>query len=347
VLGIVFIYHCIIDAFPALQFRRLGRSGIQVSELALGAMTFGREADERTSTAIVDHFLAAGGNLVDTADRYGGGESERIVGRALVGRRDEVILATKFRWPMGSGPNDRGGSRRHILTAVDASLRRLRTEWIDLYQMHAWDPDTPLEETLSTLDNLVRQGKVRYIGASNFAGWQLAKALGLSALHGWEAFVSLQPQYSLLSRDLELDLLPLCRHDGLAVLAWGPLGGGVLTGKYLGSGTAPADTRAGNGDPASRLIQQRIDDERNRAIVERLLTAAAELGTTPARLALRWVASRPGVTSTLIGVRSVEQLEDSLGAASLDVPAAVLQVLDEASEPRLGHPHDIERAFRE
>ena len=206
-------------------------------------MTFGREADESTSRAMVDRFLDAGGNFIDTADVYSDGVSEEITGRTLAGRRDEVVLATKVRFPTGPGPNDVGLSRRHIRLGVENSLRRLGTDWIDLYQVHCWDERTPLEESLSTLNDLVREGKVRYLGASNFAAWHLATALGTSELHGWEAFASLQPEYSLIARDIERELLPLCRARGLAVLPWSPLAGGILTGKYRPGEELPSGTR--------------------------------------------------------------------------------------------------------
>ncbi|HEY3097122.1 MAG TPA: aldo/keto reductase, partial [Acidimicrobiia bacterium] len=215
-----------------MEYRRLGSTGIRVSELCLGTMTFGKEADEPTSRELVDRFLAAGGNFVDTADVYNDGASEKIVGRALGSRRGNVVLATKVRFPTGPGPDDRGASRRHIRMGIEASLRRLGTEWIDLYQIHCWDASTPIEETVSTLDDLVHEGKIRYAGASNYTAWQLAKSLGLAALRGWQPFVSLQPEYSLITRDIERELLPLCREEGLAVLPWSPLAGGVLTGKY-------------------------------------------------------------------------------------------------------------------
>jgi len=211
-----------------VELRPLGRTGIRVSELCLGAMTFGREADEATSASMLDRFLDAGGNFVDTADVYSDGVSEQITGRALGAKRANVVLATKVRFPTGPGPNDVGLSRRHVRLGVEASLRRLNTDWIDLYQVHCWDERTPLEETLSTLDDLVREGKVRYIGASNFAAWQLAKSIGVSALHGWEAFASLQPEYSLITRDIERELAALhpARQDLLV---------GAVTTDHAGS----------------------------------------------------------------------------------------------------------------
>jgi aryl-alcohol dehydrogenase-like predicted oxidoreductase len=327
-----------------LPTRRLGRAGIVVSELALGTMTFGREADEAVSVGLLDSFLERGGNLVDTADRYSGGESESILGRALRGRRHDVIVATKFRWSIGPGPNDSGASRRHILRAVEASLRRLQTDWIDLYQVHCWDPNTPLEETLSTLDDLVRSGKVRYLGASNFAAWQLTKALGLAALHRWEPFVAVQPQYSLLVRDIELDTIPVCRADGLGVVVWGPLGGGVLTGKYRVGKTAQTGTRAGDDLPASRMIHDRIN-ERSAHIAAEVADIAETIGRPAGQVALNWVLYRPGVTSVLIGARDRDQLEQNLGAAGWQLSAEHRERLDRASVPRLPYPYDVHQAF--
>jgi aryl-alcohol dehydrogenase-like predicted oxidoreductase len=210
-------------------------------------MTFGRECDEPTSRKIRDRFIDAGGTLIDTANTYGepSGTSEAILGRALPGRRDHVVLATKVRFSTGDGANERGLTRRHVQMSVEASLRRLQTDWIDLLQVHSWDPATPLAETLSTLDDLVRAGKVRYIGASNFTGWQLAAANGLAAEHSWEPFVSYQGNYSLVGRELEREVLPYCAYAGLAVLPYGPLGGGLLTGKYRRGEPAPDNTRAG------------------------------------------------------------------------------------------------------
>src|SRR6476469_919838 len=215
-----------------MEYRQFGRTCTRVSELCLGTMTFGNEADEATSHQIVDRFVDAGGNFIDTANVYSQGVSEEITGRAIKGKRDQIVLATKARFAMGGDTNAVGSSRRNLRAACEASLRRLGTEWIDLYQVHMWDKHTPLEETLSTLDDLVREGKVRYVGASNFAGWQLAKALGVSDRRGWERFVTLQPLYNLMSRELENELLPLCRDQGLGVLVWSPLAGGFLSGKY-------------------------------------------------------------------------------------------------------------------
>lgn len=321
-----------------MEQRRFGPTGIRVSELCLGTMTFGREADEATSRAIVDRFLDAGGNFLDTADMYGRGTSEEIVGRSLEGRRDEVVLATKVRFPVGEGPNDQGASRRHIREGIEHSLRRLHTEWVDLYQIHCWDPLTSLEETLSTLDDLVREGKVRYIGASNYTGWQLAKALGVSALRGWEPFVCLQPQYSLVVRGAERELLPLCRAENLAVIPWSPLGRGTLTGKYKPDEEPPDDTR-GADDP----LTERLLNERTFEIVNAVDKVAGELGRSHAQVALQWVLSRPGVTAPIIGVRNLDQLEDNLGAAGWSLEGEHDRLLHEASRIDYGYPHDFQK----
>ena len=326
-----------------MELRRFGTTGIRVSELCLGAMTFGRESDEETSRAILDRYLDAGGNMVDTADVYSTGGSEEVLGRALGSRRQHVVLATKCRFPMGDDPNAVGASRRHIMESVDASLRRLQTDWLDLYQIHCWDPETPLEETLSALDNLVHAGKVRYLGVSNYTGWQLAKALGMAERRGWERIASLQPQYSLIARDLELDLLPLCREDGLAVLPWSPLGGGVLTGKYKAGEAPPEGSRAGDGTPSARLMARRLN-ERNHAIADAVGQVAEKAGRSRAQVALGWVLHRPGVTAPIIGARTLEQLDDNLAAAGWRLDDEHVTALDDASRLHYGYPHDFHRA---
>src|SRR6516162_205488 len=230
-----------------MNYRYLGKTGLRVSELCLGAMTFGREneATEKESFAMMDRFVSKGGNFIDTANVYGTGISEEIVGRWLKEQnRNDLVIATKVRFPMGEGPNDVGLSRKHVLSAVDASLRRLQTDYIDLYQVHCWDPKTPLEETLSTLNDLTRKGMVRYIGASNFTGWQLQRALDASRENGLEAFVCLQPQYNLLCRSTEWELIPLVLREGLGVIPWSPLRGGWLSGKFKrGMSAPPAGSR--------------------------------------------------------------------------------------------------------
>ncbi|MFZ4584408.1 MAG: aldo/keto reductase [Acidimicrobiia bacterium] len=328
-----------------MELRMFGRTGVRVSELCLGTMTFGNEADEAASRAMIDRFLDAGGNFIDTADVYNGGVSEEIVGRAIAVRRDQVVLATKVRFPSNRetgaapGPNDVGSSRRHIRQGVEASLRRLGTDWIDLYQVHCWDPFTALEDTLSTLDDLVREGKILSVGASNFAAWQLMKALGLSALHRWEPFVSLQPEYSLVTRDIERELLPLCRSEGLAVLPWSPLAGGFLTGKYTRDESFPSGTRGG--DTENPITFTYRLGERAWTAVDAVKAVAQKIGKTPAQVALNWVRTRPGVTAPIIGARSVEQLDANLGAIGWTLDQEDDAALTWASAFPRGYPYDF------
>src|ERR687889_967434 len=222
-----------------MEYRKLGRTGLMVSELCLGTMTFGNEADEQTSRSITDRFVEAGGNFVDTANVYSRGISEEITGRVIRDYREDVVLATKFRFPMGEGPNDSGASRKHIISACEASLRRLDTDYIDLYQIHCWDDSTPIEETLSALDDLVHAGKVRYIGCSNFTGWQIEESVRVSEREGLARFDCVQPQYSLVVRDIEHEILPVSREEGLGVIPWSPLAGGFLTGNSPGKDPPP------------------------------------------------------------------------------------------------------------
>lgn len=326
-----------------MELNQLGRTGVRVTELCMGCMTFGREAPESDSVEMLDRYLDAGGIFLDTANAYGAGASEEILGRVFAersGLRDTLVVATKFRMPTGESRNDMGGSRRHIRLEVEKSLRRLQTDWIDLYQMHAWDPTTPLEETISTLDDLVHEGKVRYVGASNYTGWQLATALGVAALHSWEPFVSLQPQYSLVSRDIERELLPLCRYANLAVLPWSPLGGGLLTGKYRKGEEPPADSRAGDKTPSSFLMRQRLH-ERNLDIADAVGKVAAEIGKSPAQVALNWVTTRPGVTSTILGARTLAQLDDNLGGIGWELSEEHEAALEDASAIPMGYPYEF------
>jgi aryl-alcohol dehydrogenase-like predicted oxidoreductase len=323
-----------------MEYVTLGRSGVVVSRLCLGTMTFGREADEAASKAIVDRFVEAGGNFVDTADIYGSGVSEEITGRAIAGRRDEVVLATKVRWAMGDGPNDIGLSRRHVIDACDASLRRLQTDWIDLYQLHMWDGLTPIEETLSALSDLVRAGKVRYVGVSNFVGWQLMAAELAAVQHGFERLISLQPQYSLIERGLEREIGPAAEALGLGLIPWAPLAQGMLTGKYARSGPA-AGTRMAEADDRAVEKWERRDSERNWRIVEAVGEVAAEAGRTPSQVALNWLLTRPVVASPIVGARTVQQLEDNLGAVGWRLEPDQVARLDEVSEPVPLHPYDF------
>lgn len=298
-----------------MLYRQLGRTGLKVSAYALGTNSFGGRADEAVSAAIIRHALDHGVNLIDTANLYTEGRSETIIGKAVRGRRHEVVLATKCGLPVGGGPNDRGASRAHILRELEGSLRRLDTDYVDLYQIHTWDGETPLEETLRTLDDLVTQGKVRYVGCSNYAAWQLAKALWTSDRHGWVRYESVQPEYSVADRRIEDELLPLCRDQTVGVLAYFPLAGGILTGKYRPGAPPP---------PGSRAVTQprwgdRALNERNLGLAEAFARLAAEAGVAPAQLALAWLMARPGVTAAIVGATRVEQQAENLKAVGLDL----------------------------
>jgi aryl-alcohol dehydrogenase-like predicted oxidoreductase len=320
-----------------MEHRKLGQTGLMVSELCLGTMTFGNEADEHTSKRITDRFIEAGGNFVDTANVYSRGVSEEITGRVLRDYRDDVVVATKFRFPMGEGPNDSGASRKHIISACEASLRRLDTDYIDLYQIHCWDNSTPIEETLSTLDDLVRTGKVRYIGCSNFTGWQIEKSVRVSEREGLARFSCLQPQYSLVVRDIEHEVLPVSREEGLGVIPWSPLAGGFLTGKYSREDAPPENTRMASwGDTWKRHATSEKFD-----IVDRVCEIAENRRKEPAQIALSWVKDRPGVTSPIIGARNVEQLDKNLGAIGWSLEEQDLNSLEEVSAPSYAYPYNM------
>jgi len=294
-----------------MEYRRLGQAGVKVSPLCLGTMMFGGPTEEGESVRIIHRALDAGINFIDTANVYNGGESERIVGRALKGRRDGVVLATKVRSAMGDGPNEGGSSRFHIVSEVEASLRRLDTDRIDLYFLHRPDDETPIEETLRTLDDLVRQGKVRYIGASNFYAWQVMAALWTSDRRNLERFVCLQSLYNIVNRDVEVEILPACAACGLGFVPYSPLARGVLTGKYRPGAPYPAGSRAARGD--RRMQQTELREESYQAAQE-LMPLAEARGKTLSQLALAWLLGNPLVTSPIIGPRTMEQLEDNLGA---------------------------------
>ncbi len=321
-----------------MQYGRLGRTGLMVSELCLGTMTFGRELDEAGSEEIVNRFVEAGGNFIDTADVYENGVSEEITGRAIGDRRDDVVLATKVRFPMGEGPNDVGLSRKHIMAGCEASLRRLGTDYIDLYQVHCWDEATPLEETLSALTDLVRSGKARYIGVSNFMAWQIVKALGVSELHGFEKFVCLQPQYSLVERGIEDEALPACVSEGLGVIPWGPLGGGFLSGKYRRGERPPEDSRIAGAEEWMDEYWEKRATERNWRVLDAVGAIAEETGKSYAQVSLNWLLCQPGVTAPIIGARTNEQLEDNLGAAGWRLDEKQVQRLSEAAPPEKTYP---------
>lgn len=323
-----------------MEYRNLGCSGTVVSAYALGTMTFGAEADEASSHAILDDYVAAGGNFIDTADVYSAGVSEEIIGRWLARnpvQRDQMVVASKGRFPMGTGPNDVGLSRRHLRRALDASLSRLGVEHLDLYQVHSWDPLTPLEETLGFLDDAVRSGKIGHYGFSNYTGWQLTKAAWMAKAHGWDAPVTLQPQYSLLVREIESEIVPAALDAGIGLLPWSPLGGGWLTGKYK-RGTEPTGaTRLGE-DPQRGMEawEKRSAKERTWRIVDAVLGLADERGVTPSQVALAWTVQQPAVTSVILGARATKQLADNLGAMALELSADEVQRLSDVSAPEVG-----------
>lgn len=326
-----------------MEYRTLGACGLRVSVLTMGTMTFGGRdkfqqvgaTDVDEARAQVDLCLEAGVNLIDTADVYSGGLSEEIVGQAVKGRRDEVLIATKVRMAMGDGPNDAGLSRHHIVSGCEDSLRRLGTDHIDLYQVHEWDGRTPLEETLEALDLLVRSGKVRYVGASNYAAWQLMKALGTADRRGLPRFVSQQIYYSLQAREAEYELVPLAVDQGLGVLVWSPLAGGLLSGKYRRGQQPPAGSRHltdWNEPPV-------YDEDRLYDTVEVLVEIGAAHGVSAARTALAYLLAKPGVTSLVVGARTREQLADNLAAADLQLSAEEIARLDAVSRPPLLYPY--------
>ncbi|MET4589525.1 aldo/keto reductase [Arthrobacter sp. 754] len=323
-----------------MQYRTLGNSGAVVSNYALGTMTFGAEATEEQSRAILDDYLAAGGNFIDTADVYSSGVSEEIIGRWLADRpedRDKVVLASKGRFPMGTAPNDVGTSRRHLTRALNDSLRRLGVEQIDLYQLHAWDPVTPLEETLGFLHDAVRSGKIAYYGFSNFLGWQLTKAVHLAKAHGWDAPVTLQPQYSLLVREIESEIVPASLDAGIGLLPWSPLGGGWLSGKYKRDAPPTGATRLGeNPDRGMEAWKARNADARTWEVIDEVEEIAGRHGVSPSQVALAWLADRPAVTSVILGARTTAQLADNLAAADLALTPGELERLTEVSSPRVG-----------
>jgi len=326
--------------------RNLGRSGLRVSPLCLGAMNFGNQqfgCDEQASIAIIEAYLNAGHNFIDAANVYSGTKSETIVGKAVKNRRDAVVIATKAASPLGLGPFDSGSSRKHVIKACEDSLRRLGTEYIDLYQMHRYDETTPLEETLSTLNDLVRQGKVRYIGVSNWTASQIVEACSIIAANGWEPLISLQPQYSILSRDIEVEILPVCRKFGLGVIPWSPLASGMLTGKYRAGEEPQQGTRLAAPGPFQSIWRARALNERNHAIVSLVLEEATKLEISPIALALAWNLARPGIVSPIIGPKSEQQLKENLAALDIVLPNDTVERIDAASEPHLPYPHDFMR----
>jgi aryl-alcohol dehydrogenase-like predicted oxidoreductase len=326
-----------------MEYRQLGQSGLRVSVLSLGTMTFGGRSifskvgatDVDGARRQVDLCLEAGVNLFDTANGYSDGLSEEILGQVLEGRREDLLIATKARMVVGSGPNDGGASRYHLIRECEKSLRRLRTDRIDLYQLHEWDGQTPLEETLEALDTLVRSGKVRYVGASNYSGWHLMKALSISDRRGYARFVSQQIHYSLQARDAEYELVPVSLDQGLGILVWSPLAGGLLSGKYRRGQQAPEGSRHLNdwGEPPVHDEEQLYD------IVDALVAIAEARKASAAQVALAYLLGRPGITSVVVGARTEAQLADNLGAANLTLSTEERGRLDSVSLPRLLYPY--------
>lgn len=327
-----------------MDYRTLGRSGLKVPVLSFGAGTFGGSGplfgawgttDAAEARRLIDICLEAGVNLFDTADVYSNGASEEVLGAALAGRRDRVLISTKTSLPMGDGPSDAGSSRLRLIRAVDDALKRLGTDYIDLLQLHAFDAATPVEEVLATLDMLIRDGKVRYTGVSNFAGWEIMKSLAVADRHGWPRYVANQVYYSLLGRDYEWDLMPLGRDQGLGALVWSPLGWGRLTGKIRRGTPVPADSRLH--DTAS--FGPPVEDKHLFRVMDALDAVAAETGKTVPQVALNWLIGRPTVSSVIIGARNEEQLRQNLGAIGWTLSPEQIALLDTASAVTAPYPY--------
>ena len=326
-----------------MEYRQLGASGLRVSTFTLGTMGWGGtgwatpvgQIDVDGAREQIAIARDAGVNLIDTADVYSGGLAEEILGEAIGKDRDDVLIATKVRLPMGEGPNDSGLSRHHVIRSAEASLRRLKTDYIDLYQVHEWDGGTPLEETLRALDDLVRSGKVRYVGASNYAAWHLMKALGIAERRGLDRFVSQQVHYSLQNRDVETELVPVSIDQGLGILVWSPLAGGLLSGKYRRGVEAPAGSRH-----LSEWDEPPVyDEDKLYDTIETAVAVGKDHGVSAAQVSLAWLLSRPAVTSVIVGARTTDQLRDNLAAADLELGADELARLDDVSGEPLPYPH--------
>lgn len=326
-----------------MNYRRLGRTGLKVSEICLGTMTFGHGTNEAEATRIVDLAFDAGINFFDTANSYADSESEMILGKALQGRRRNAVVATKFFNPMGPDVNDSGMSRFHMMQAVEDSLRRLQVDYIDIYYIHHVDTQTPLDETLRALDDLVRQGKVRYTACSNYEAWRLLEAVWLSDHKGWERFAAYQPQYSLVVRDIEQEIIPVCALKGIGVVVWSPLGGGFLTGKYTpGQRTVPGTRSEEGWAYPDRYFAANADE-----ILDVLLEIAKELGRSPAQVATRWVLEQPAITSAIVGARTLVQARDNFGAAGWILPADALGRLNDVSHLPDRYPKAMEANMHE
>ena len=329
-----------------MEYRFLGNTGLKVSELEMGVQTFGWGADEKTAHAMADLYVEAGGNFFDTADSYNEGVAESMLGSWLKarGNRQSLIIATKVFSPTGEGPNDSGLSRKHISHSVDESLRRLQTDYIDLYQAHCFDMSTPLDETLSAFDDLVRAGKVLHIGGSNFTASQLTKAIMLSRMHGWVPFISLQAEYSLIVRSTEWELLPLCREEGLGFLAWSPLAGGWLTGKYKRNQPPPPNSRVGRRDRWDDQPEQR-ESELTWCVIDTLMEIGRNRGKTPVQVALNWLLHQQGVTTAILGARTLNQLKENLGCIGWELSDEEMEKIQTSSEVPLPYPYRFIRRY--
>lgn len=322
-----------------MQYRRLGNSGLKVSVLGLGTNAFGKRADKQASTRIIHQALDYGITFIDTANIYAGSESERIIGEALTGNRHNVVLTTKAGLIRGQGPNERGSSRFHLQQELDNSLKRLNTDYIDLYQIHTFDPHTPLEETLRTLDDMIRSGKVRYIGASNYAAWELMKAIGISERLGLNRYVSMQTSYSLADRTPEQELVPLCKDQGVGIIPYYPLAGGILTGKYRVEDQKPAGSRADTDPNFYKFFNEEL-----LALSEQVSEMSADTGCSPSSLSLAWLMHQPCVSTVIVGATKVEQLEDNITSVNVELNEEQLSRLNEISSRfRYGEPFAVYR----
>ncbi|UCB47271.1 MAG: aldo/keto reductase [Spirochaetota bacterium] len=331
-----------------MEYRFLGKTGLKVSEVAMGTQTFGWVTDEKEAHQLLDIFIGAGGNLLDSANIYNNGVSEIILGNWIKKQknRDSLVIATKVFFPVGEGHNDTGLTRKHIFNEIDKSLSRLKVDYIDLYQVHCCDRSTPLEETLNALNDLVQSGKVRYIGASNFTASKLLHALMISKMCGIAPFISLQPEYSLIVRSTEWELIPLCIEEGIGVLAWSPLSGGWLTGKYRKNKPTPQNSRVGRKDRWDDQPEQRESDL-TWNVIETLLQIGEQIGKTPSQIALNWILCKSGITAPIIGARTKGQLKENLGCTGWRLIAEDIEKLDNASHVKRPYPYSfIERYTR-
>jgi len=326
-----------------MEYRRMGRTGLKVSEICLGTMTFGHTTDEAEAQRIVDLAFEAGVNFFDTANTYANSRSETILGNVLKGRRQDAIVASKVFNPTGSGPNDSGMSRVHILRAIEASLRRLQTDYLDIYYIHHVDTQTPLEEMLRAFDDLVRQGKVRYIACSNYEAWRLMEALWTSDSKNLARFECYQPQYSLVVRDIEEEIIPACQLKGLGVVVWSPLGGGFLAGNYKPGERTVAGTRSAEGWAYPQRYFAANADE----TLAELLSVSAELGKSPAQVATRWVLEQPAITSAIIGARTVAQARDNMLAGGWKLTSEAIARLNQVSALPMRYPRSMEENMHE